>query len=354
MKKFLLFIITILLCVVGHSQSLSFDKKLHNFGTINEVDGSVTHTFIAKNISDKPFIINYISTGCGCTAAQYDKSPIMPNKTREILVEFDPENRAGLFNTVINIVGGTKIENHTLRVIGNIAAQNRTIEELYPIIMGDIRVKEDFIPFGIIPNREIHTQFIELYNNSDKLVKLDVKNSGTENTKVWLTRDEVAPSRKSYLMYEINLKDSDLLGDINDVVTLTVNGVEQKNKIKVSATAIPNVYDYTVEQLDNSPIATIYKTEHTIENIDKKNCSYSFKIENNAKGELKILKAIKKHKTVDYTINFTSLKAGQKGEITLTLNPDKFENKANGTVTFITSSPQTPIFSLTLTGKKTN
>lgn len=351
MKKCLLFLIILLLQVAGYSQSLSFNKKLHNFGTILEADGVVSYTFIAKNISKTPFIINYISTGCGCTAAKYDKSPIMPNATREIIVDYNPENRAGIFRTAINIVGSVGGKSNTIHVIGNITAKEKTLKDLFPIVSGKIRMKEDIIPFGIIPGREKHSYFIELYNHSAKMVKIEVSNKGGENRRVWLTKTDVAPSQKSYLMYEIDLKDSGFLGDISDIITLTVDGVEQKQRIKISATIIPNVYDYTVEQLENAPVAIAYKTEHRIENIDKEGLSYTFEIENSAGGELKILKTIKKHKAVDCKVNFSALKRGEKGSITLTLDPTKFKGRANGTVTFITSSPHTPIFTLMLSAE---
>lgn len=348
MRKFLLFLSFLLLHVALYSQSLSFNEKLHDFGTILEEDGVVSCTFIVKNISKTPFIIKYISTGCGCTAALYDKSPIMPNSTKEITIEYDPINRTGKFRTAINIVGGAVGENYTLHVQGDITPRQRTVNDLFPIVLGKIRISEDLIAFGIIPNKETHTYFIDIYNHSKDMVKLEVKGRGAENGRVWLTKENVAPSQKSFMMYEIDLEESEFLGDISDIITFTVDGVEQKNRVRIFATVIPNVYDYTVEQLQYAPVANASKIKHTIKNSNSDKLSYTFEIENSGWGELEILKAIKKHKAVDCKVNFSSLKRGEKGGITLTLDSEKYDGKANGVVTFITSSPHTPIFTLTL------
>lgn len=340
-----------LISIVGFSQSLSFKDKLHDFGTIYEVNGIVKHNFTVTNISDKPFIVNFITTGCGCTDAQYDKSPIMPNKSRDIVIQYNPANRAGGFRTAINIVGASPREDYTIHVTGTIVAQEKTIEQLYPISLGDVKLKEDFIPFGIIPNREIHTYFIELYNPTSKDISLSVLNDNTKNAKTWVTNSIVKSQQSSYIMYELNLKESDYLGDISDNITIFMNKKQSNDKISVSGTIIPNHYDISEQQRKEMPIAIISKIEHSI-NFSETNNSYNFKITNTGHGKLKILSAIKRSKNVDYSVNFDELEREESGTITLSLNKTNVKHNTNGVLTFITNSLDTPIFTLTLIGEK--
>lgn len=337
--------------MVGFSQSLSFNEKLHDFGTIYEVNGVVKCNFTVKNTSDKPFVINFITTGCGCTVAQYDKSPIMPNKTRDITIQYDPTNRAGVFRTAINIVGASPREDYTIHVRGSIIAREKTVSELYPISLSGIKLKEDFIPFGIIPNKETHTYFIEIYNPSSENIDVEVSCNEGQNRRAWMTKNTVKPNQNSYIMYELDLKESNYLGDISDKITIFVNEKQLSYKINVSGTVIPNYYDITEQQIRMMPIGLISEIEHTI-NISKTNNSYNFKISNSGNSELKILKAIKRTKLIDYSINFSELKRGESGTITLMLNESKIKNRASGVITFITNSVDTPIFTLTLIGEK--
>jgi len=351
MGKYVLIVIFSLLNIVGFSQSLSFSEKLYNFGTILEESGEVEHKFIITNISDIPFVINFITTGCGCTEAEYDKSPLFPKQKREIVIKYDPRNRAGLFRTAINIVGASPQEDYMLHVIGNIVPRKRTVESLFPISYGKLRIKGDIIAYGLIPNREIHTNFIEYYNTSDKKIAISVANLDKTHSKCWVTKKEIAPNQRGYIMYELSLADSDYLGDIDDKITISINGVQQRNKIDISATVIPNFFGLTAMQIERAGVATVSEISHTIEDFSEQNCSYSFKVLNSGETELRILKTIVRGRDIECETQFMGLAAGETGTITLRLTPRQGEQKQVGRVTFITDSPHTTIFTLTLIGE---
>ena len=338
---------------VGYSQSLEVSKKVHNFGTILEKDGNVKYAFKVKNISKKPFIINFISTGCGCTGAQYDKSPIMPQQTRDLTITYDPSNRAGLFRTAINLVGVSPREEYVFHIVGNIVPEEKTKNDLFPFKLGGLRMKDEFINYGIIPTSENHMYFIEVYNPTDKDINLRVeKDNDSEYCNAWVTKPVVKSNETSNIMYELRLKESDYLGDIDDKITVYLNGVAQSTKIKMSATLIPNVYGFSSQEMDDAPIAIFDKRTHTIDNVSQANKSYDFVVENTGKHELKILKTIIRNNVVEVKQNFTTLGENEKGVITLTLLLDKFDKKVNGRVTLITSSPHTPIVTLTIVGSR--
>ncbi len=353
MKKLFLFFCLTLLSHIGYAQSLEIAKKVHNFGTILEKDGEVEYIFTVKNTSKKPFIINFISTGCGCTGVKYDKSPIMPQQEREMTLSYDPTNRAGLFRTAVNIVGASPREDYTFHVVGNIVPRQKTANDLYPFKVGLLRIKEEMINYGIMPTGENHIYFIEVYNPTDKEIGLRVEKSNkSDYCKTWVTKPIVKPNSTSNIMYELSLKNSDYLGDIDDKITIYIDNVAQTNKIKVAATLIPNVYGLTSQEMDDAPVAIFDKRSHVIADINQTNNSYDFVVENTGGGELKILKAIIRNKVVEVKQDFEALRENEKGRITLTLLLDKFDKRTNGRVTLITSSPHTPIITLTLVGNK--
>ena len=74
---------------------MTFDKVVHDFGTINEGD-KVTTVFNFTNTGNEDLIIVDARGSCGCTVPQYPKNTaIAPGATGEITVSFDSSNKPG-------------------------------------------------------------------------------------------------------------------------------------------------------------------------------------------------------------------------------------------------------------------
>lgn len=70
--------------------TMSFDKLLHDFGTI-KVDTENKATFTVTNTGKNPLIIEDVSVSCGCTTAEKPEKPILPGKSDRISVVFHPK-----------------------------------------------------------------------------------------------------------------------------------------------------------------------------------------------------------------------------------------------------------------------
>lgn len=93
--------------IVSMAQSngavMTFDEKTHDFGTIKEADGPVTHIFEFTNTGNEPLVILAVNASCGCTRPEYPKEPIKPGKKGEIKVTFNPAGRPGEFSKDIKV-----------------------------------------------------------------------------------------------------------------------------------------------------------------------------------------------------------------------------------------------------------
>lgn len=49
----------------------------------------VQHTFSFKNTSSKPIVIETVRTSCGCTGSTWTETPILPDSTGAVVLEFD-------------------------------------------------------------------------------------------------------------------------------------------------------------------------------------------------------------------------------------------------------------------------
>lgn len=75
------------------AQTISFDKTTIDYGTVAvNSDGNKLFTF--KNTGDKPLILSNVQPGCGCTASEWPKEPILPGKTAQIKVHYNTANSA--------------------------------------------------------------------------------------------------------------------------------------------------------------------------------------------------------------------------------------------------------------------
>lgn len=60
----------------------------------------VTVEFEFKNTSNTPVMITNVQTSCGCTAANYEKTPILPGKSTKIAATYNAANKGSFKKTV--------------------------------------------------------------------------------------------------------------------------------------------------------------------------------------------------------------------------------------------------------------
>lgn len=118
-KTFTIFIA--LIAFIGFSSmnlaigEFSFEKESHDFGNI-EQGKPVSYEFKFSNKGDAPIIISEVRPTCGCSVADYTKTPIKPGESGVIKVIFNAEAR-GPFTKSFIVKSNTKtpIKNLTIR-----------------------------------------------------------------------------------------------------------------------------------------------------------------------------------------------------------------------------------------------
>jgi Protein of unknown function (DUF1573) len=90
----------------------------HDFGEI-ERGKSQTYIFIFKNISDKPIVVDNVRTDCGCTASDWENTPILPNATGKISITFDAF-KEGYFRKKITVWIHKQKKSETLYIEGEV------------------------------------------------------------------------------------------------------------------------------------------------------------------------------------------------------------------------------------------
>lgn len=75
--------------------ALALSENHFNFGKIKKGE-KVEHNYEVTNMGEVPLIIAEVKPGCGCTAPDFTKTPILPGEKGNIILSFDSSNFEGL------------------------------------------------------------------------------------------------------------------------------------------------------------------------------------------------------------------------------------------------------------------
>lgn len=124
MKQIVFIFMSLLLMTGGafaqNKAVIAAESVTHDFGTIQEDNGSVSHTFTVKNDGDAPLVITRVIASCGCTTPDWTKEPIAPGKTGEIKITFNPKGRPGPFTKTISVYSNGKTGSFVLTIRGEV------------------------------------------------------------------------------------------------------------------------------------------------------------------------------------------------------------------------------------------
>ena len=129
-------------------EAFQYDQRIHDFGTILEKDGKVSHTFTFTNKSNEVVVINDVNAWCGCTTAQFSKEPVRPGKTTRVTLTYNPDHRPGKFSkeAVLMLNGGKYYTR--IWVKGNVVGMNHPVTEDHPYAYGEgLYMSHQVLPF---------------------------------------------------------------------------------------------------------------------------------------------------------------------------------------------------------------
>jgi len=98
--------------------SILFTALVYDYGTI-DIGSPGNSVFRFTNTMKKPLVIYTVKPSCGCTAANWTKTPILPGKKGIITLHYNTKI-PGTFNKTITVRSNAKNETVILRIKGNV------------------------------------------------------------------------------------------------------------------------------------------------------------------------------------------------------------------------------------------
>ncbi|ASW75764.1 hypothetical protein IQ37_01710 [Chryseobacterium piperi] len=99
--------------------TIALAESNFDFGKIKKGD-KVEHVYEVTNTGKNPLIISEVKPGCGCTAPDFTKEPILPGKKGKITLHFDSSNFDGNVQKYADVYANVEKAPIKLTFIANI------------------------------------------------------------------------------------------------------------------------------------------------------------------------------------------------------------------------------------------
>ena len=332
-------------CLVGLAQpKATFDKKVHEFGVVLWKHPA-TATFTIKNDGDKPLVISNVTTSCGCTVADWSKTPIAPGATGTVSSTFDAK-ALGHFYKDIGVYCNAADRPIYLMIQGEVSADPKNYTLTHPFEIGAIRLNKDAIEFDDANKGDKPTMEILVANTTNEVyapvlmhlppymeavaVPERIGKKGTGKIKVTLDTDKLPKFGLTTATVYLSRFPGDKVGE--------------ENAIPVSAVLLPDFSHISQQQRLNPPAVELSTEELTLPPLaENEKKSQKIVVKNVGKSDLEITDLQVFNSALGVQLKKRVLKPGASTKMKITAY-GKYLKKVKGTprVLMITNDPNCP------------
>lgn len=348
-KKMKQIFVTILLwtaaCLTGLAQpKATFDKEVQELGIVLWKHPA-TATFKVTNDGDKPLVISNVTTSCGCTEADWTKTPIAPGESGMVTSTFDAK-ALGHFDKSIGVYCNAAVRPIYLTLRGEVSADPKNYTVTHPVEIGNIRLDKDAIEFDDANKGEKPTFEIGVANTTNEVYE-PVLMHLPPYLEVVAVPERIG--KKATGKIKVTL-DTDKLPKFG-LTTATVylarfpgDKVSDENAIPVSAVLLPDFSHMSQHQRLNPPAVELSATELSIPPLDEKaKKKLTVIVKNTGKSDLEITDLQVFNQALGVQLKKRVLKPGAQTKMKITAY-GKYLKKVKGVprVLMITNDPNCP------------
>lgn len=348
----------ILFTVSGFAQiqtpSMVFQKTEHNFGQIKETGGSAVYTFEFTNKATTPIIISNVTASCGCTTPEWTKAPVIPGKKGTIKVTYDPTNRPGPFDKTITINYNLDSKVAVLRIKGSVQEKDKKIEDLYPRVIGDLRLQSSYKAFIAIANNKVVTDSLPIINAGSKPLTVSF-GFVPAHLKIKAVPERLKPNQKGNLQITYDAPKRNDWGFLTDNFEILINGEKLPNNLlTVSANISEDFSKLSAQELANAPAIAFSETVFDFGSVTEGTpVDHEFKFTNNGKTDLIIRKVKASCGCTSVDPDVKIIKPGQSSVIKASFHTNNYNGRQTKMVTVISNDPKNANVSLRIVGSVT-
>ncbi len=202
---------------------LKFDALEHNFGTIKEEGGNVTHVFKFINEGKDSVRIKRVDADCGCTTPSFIDTYVLSGDSGYVQAEFEPYTRPGEFDkhlTVTTTHGEVK-----LRIFGFVEARELgEDEQRYPSKMGALWAVNSDLHFGEITTQKTVSKDFGIYNGGVEPITFDLaKSEVPDHITLKIVPENLKPGQHGSIQVTYDPKKANDYGYLVDRILIATN-----------------------------------------------------------------------------------------------------------------------------------
>lgn len=346
MKRLTLMIsLLVVSCLSTMAQAqITFDKKVHEFGVILWKQ-PVMATFKVTNSGDKPLVISNVTTSCGCTVANWTKTPIAPGASGVVSSTFDAK-ALGRFQKSVGIYSNASERPIYLSICGEVTADPKNYTMTHPYEIGPIRLDKESLEFDDA-NKGDKLEMELLVANTSEQVYTPVLMHLPPYLSAVAVPEKLGRGRTGKIRITLDTEKLPKFGLTTATVYLSRfmgDKVGEDNAIPVSAVLLPDFSRLSQQERQNPPIVELSSTELTFPALgEKEKKSQTVIVKNMGKRDLEITDLQVFNSALGVHLKKRVLKPGASTKLKITAFGKNLK-RAKGTprVLMITNDPNCP------------
>jgi hypothetical protein len=334
------------------NKSIKFDQETHDFGTIAEEKGSVTHEFTFTNNSARPVKILNVQPSCGCTTPGWTKEPIEPGKTGIVKASFNPQGRPGFFTKSLTVTTDLEASPIILQIKGQVTNDGQNMAGDFSIVNGALKFRTSSFNLGKVFIRdEFTTREFPVYNGGTKTITFNGNFITPKHIKVDVQPRILAQGEKGIIRISYNGKMKNQYGFQSDNVELPTD--DETNPVKsfsVYATLEDYFGDLSPTDMEKAPVMRV--NEYSIDFGRIKGDAATTKevtVMNAGKKELSLRSLQPNCTCVKANASKTTLKPGESATVKIAFDPMGRNGSQQKAVTIYSNDPVNPVQRVTFT-----
>jgi Protein of unknown function (DUF1573) len=354
MQRSVLLILATLIVVLaprlGRAQStgseITFDKLVHDFGTLKEEQGEATYTFNYKNTGTAPLKLVDVKASCGCTTPSWTRDAVATGQVGTITATYSTVSRPGEFTKTITV--RAKAENVAdervlvLTIKGNVTPKVKTVADFYPHKSGSLRYNTNHVAVSRLNPGKVSVQEWKIFNEGEAPVTLRSMGGAPAHVTSTFVPGTVIKAKDT-----LKVKFTFDGGKVNDwgwvytpLTMDTDDSAEPSKSMYVSAMVEEDFSAWSAEQKASAPVLSFEATSHDFGKITSgKVVTTDFKFTNSGKSDLLIRKTKASCGCTASQPDKTVLKPGESSFIKVSYDSTGKKGKDTKVVTVITNDP---------------
>ncbi len=352
MKRIVVLMSMLMVCVSVFSQKLQFETQTFDFSTIQEEKGVVACTFNFVNKSKNAYI-DVVKTGQNYIRASYQRDVMAKKAKGSIQIDYDPKGRSGAFSDTIRVKTVEKGKDYIYQLVlkGKVEPRQRTIQEIYSMKEGNVRYIRNQKTYNNLTPTKVVKDTFHFFNESTSEMTF-VKNNLPPAVKIIYLTPKLAPMTAGILVFEYDASKKNDWGPVWDKIVITTTDTDRPNKTFYITGRILDDFDsWTPKQRQNAPKIKFSTEEYQFGTVTEgTDVEHVFVISNEGKSTLYLRKLKQSCSCTLVKPEKMELEPGESTNVKAIFKTSNKKGKQLRTIDVICNDPERPSTTLKITG----